>query len=67
VTNFPLSQFFALLQVDEMHAKWAGPSLSQGLKAEELPKKSSDHGVKDTFPPDFVEMRAGWHEKLASL
>ena len=48
-------------------SKWAGPSLSQGLKAEELPKKSSDHGVKDTFPPDFVEMRAGWHEKLASL
>jgi len=27
------------------------------LLAEELPKESSDHGSKGTFPPEFVEMR----------
>jgi len=27
------------------------------LKAEELPKKTSYHGLKGTFPPEFVEMR----------
>ena len=39
--------------------KWAGFLLpaNRKLKAEELPKESSDHGLKGTFPPEFVEMR----------
>ena len=40
--------------MDSFLAPHNGLPANRELKAEELPKKSSDHGSKGTFPPEFV-------------